>query len=113
MNKARENERFLENYTAVFQYRGHTYTCLISPARVTDIDGKQRDYYPSANEELVEDALRKLASDQYAGFFDKPNYRSGVVFSLYALREELSKPGTQPLISGSRSRAENSLQIHY
>lgn len=93
MNKTRENERFLENHTAIFQYRGHTYTCVISPARVTDIDGKQRDYYPSANEELVEDALRKLASDQYAGFFDKPNYRSGVVFSIYALREELNKRG--------------------
>ena len=65
MNKTRENKRFLENYTAMFQYRGHTYTCVISPARVT-----------------VEDALRKLASDQYAGFFDKPTYRSGVVFSL-------------------------------
>jgi hypothetical protein len=93
MTKAREKERFLENYTANFLYRGHSYTCTISPARVTDLDGKQRDYYPSANEELVEDALRKLAADQHAGFFDKANYRSGVVFSIYALREELSKRG--------------------
>lgn len=93
MNRARENGRFLENYTANFQYRGRTYACTISPARVADLDGKQRDFYPSANEELVEDALRKLAADQHAGFFDHPNYRSGVVFSLYALREELSKRG--------------------
>ena len=93
MNKTRENGRFLENHTAIFQYRDHTYTCTISPARVTDLDGKPRDYYPSANEELVEDALRKLAADQYSGFFDKPNYQSGVVFSAYALREELSKRG--------------------
>lgn len=93
MSKAREKEKFLENHTAVFQHRGLTYTCTISPARVTDIDGQQRDFYPSANEELVEDALRKLAADQHAGFFDKPNYRSGVVFSLHALRQELKKRG--------------------
>ena len=93
MNKVREGGRFLENHTSVFQYRGHTYTCTISPARVVDLEGKPRDFYPSANEELVEDALRKLATDQYAGFFDRPNYQSGVVFSLYALREELARRG--------------------
>lgn len=93
MTRARENEKFLDNHTIVFQYKGRTYSRTITPARVTDIDGKVRDYYPSGTEELVEDALRKLALDQWAGFFDKPNYRSGVVFSLYALREELKKRG--------------------
>jgi len=101
MNKAREGGRFLENYTAEFHYRGRSYSCTISPARVIaparvedeDQDSRPRDFYPSANEELVEDALRKLAADQQAGFFDKPNYRSGVVFSMYALREELAKRG--------------------
>lgn len=93
MTKARENERFLENHTLTFHYRGRAYTRTISPARVKDLDGKQRDFYPSVTEELVEDALRKLAIEQQAGFFDKPNYRSGVVFSLYSLREELKKRG--------------------
>ena len=54
MNKARENGRFLENHTATFQYRQRTYTCTISPARVADLDGNQRDFYPSANEELAQ-----------------------------------------------------------
>jgi hypothetical protein len=93
MTKARVTERFLEKHTVTFQYRGRTYSRTISPARVTDLDGQQRDYYPSATEELVEDALRKLAIEQQAGYFDKTNYRSGVVFSLYALREELKKRG--------------------
>lgn len=93
MTKARANERFLDNHQVTFHYRGRTYTSTISPARVTDLDGKVRDFYPSATEELVEDALRKLAIEQQAGFFDKPNYRSGVVFSIYALREELRRRG--------------------
>lgn len=91
--KARENGKFLDNHTAVFQHRDRTYTVTISPARVKDLDGSQRDYYPSTTEELVEEALRKLAIDQYAGFFDKPSFRSGVVFTIYQLREELKKHG--------------------
>lgn len=83
----------LRKYTTTLRYMGGTYECSIAPARVTDLNGEEKDFYPSANEELVEDALRKLAVDQYAGFFDKPNAISGVVFSLYALREELAKRG--------------------
>ena len=93
MTKQRINGRFLEKHQAKFQYKGRTYTRVIYPARVTDLDGIDRDYYASANEELVEDALRKLAIEQQAGYFDKPNNRSGVVFTLYALRQELSKRG--------------------
>lgn len=93
MNKSRINGRFLERHEAAFQHKGRTYVRTISPARVKDLDGIERDYYPSATEELVEDALRKLAIEQYAGYFDKPNYRSGVVFTLNALRQELKERG--------------------
>jgi hypothetical protein len=70
MTKARINGRFLEKHQAIFQHKGRTYTRIINPARVTDFDGKDRDFYPSATEELVEDALRKLAIEQQAGYFD-------------------------------------------
>ena len=93
MAKARTHGKFLGKNTATFQHRQRTYSRTIQPAQVKDLDGEERFYYPSATEELVEDALRKLAADQQAGFFDKPNYRSGVVFSLYALREELKNRG--------------------
>ncbi|MBS1984059.1 MAG: hypothetical protein JST16_07785 [Bdellovibrionales bacterium] len=91
--KARENGKFLDNYTTVFQHRDRAYTVTVSPARVIDLDGNQRDYYPSTTEELIEEALRKLAIDQFAGFFDKSTFRSGVVFTIYQLREELKKHG--------------------
>jgi hypothetical protein len=92
-NKARENGELPKAYITTFHHRGRRYGCTITPANVKDIDGTRGYFYPGATEELVEDALRKLATDQQAGFFDKPNYRSGVVFSLYALREELAKRG--------------------
>jgi hypothetical protein len=93
MIKTRINGRFLEKHEAEFHYKGRVMTRVIYPARIQDMDGVDRDYYASANEELVEDALRKLAAEQQAGFFDKPNYRSGVVFTLHSLRKELKKRG--------------------
>ena len=93
MGKQRLIGRFLEKRQTVFQHRGHSYTCVISPARVADLDGVDRDFYPSASEELVEDALRKLAVERGAGYYDEGNRRSGVTFSLYELREEMAKRG--------------------
>ena len=93
MAKARINGRFLEKHHADFQYKGRTLRRTLTAARVEDRDGIDRDYYAGANEELIEDALRKLATEQQSGYFDKPNYRSGVVFTLYSLRQELKKRG--------------------
>ena len=93
MTKGRIAGQFLQKHETTFHYRGKTYTRTIFPARVVDLDGEDRDYYPSATEELVEDALRKIATDQQAGYFDRANYGSGVRFTLHTLREELRKRG--------------------
>ncbi len=93
MTEARIEGQFLKHHVAEFQYLGKAFRRTLYPARVEDLDGKHRDFYASANEELVEHALRKLAVDQQAGYFDKTNYRSGVVFSLYQLRQELENRG--------------------
>jgi hypothetical protein len=92
MNKMRKAGAFLELLKVDFHYRGTPLKAIVQPARIHDEKtGRAQDYYPSANEELVEDALRKIAIDQQSGFFDKPNFRSGVVFTLHMLREELRK----------------------
>jgi len=93
MNKARTDKGFLDLLELKFNYRGASFKAVIQPARIRDEDGTTQDYYPSATEELIEDALRKIATDQNHGYFDKPNYHSGVVFSLYMLRDELKKRG--------------------
>lgn len=93
MNKARENGKFLDPREIWFQHRGATYTLTAAPARLKGSDGVFRDYFPGATEELVEEALRKLAIEKQAGYFDKPNYRSGVLFSLHELRQELKQRG--------------------
>lgn len=90
---------FLPVYKTDFQHRGTSYGVQIRPARIEarDADGNPTgetvEYYPSSREELIELALRKLATDQNAGFHDQVNYRSGVAFTLYQLRAELAERG--------------------
>lgn len=90
-----------------FEYRGTKFNASIQATQIEVKDEKGKAlktqngklatiaFYPSANEELVEEALRKLAVDHESGFYinKKPSSRSGVVFSLYQLREELRQRG--------------------
>lgn len=93
MNKRRTPEGFLNLLEINFRFRGQPLSVTIQPARIKDEDGMVRDYYPGAGEELVEDALRKIAAERSRGYFEEETFRSGVVFTIYQLREELAKHG--------------------
>lgn len=93
MNKMRTEDGFLPRLEKAFFYRDRSYTVRISAAIIDTEEGGEKAFYPSANEELIEDALRKIAAEQYRGFFDRPAFRSGVVFSINMLKKELKKRG--------------------
>ncbi len=93
MNGLRTAEGFLDTLEIPFNYRGRPLTAFIHPARIQDKSGQRLSYYPSAREELIEHALRKISAEQHTGFFHKPTYRSGARFSLYQLRKELEQQG--------------------
>ena len=93
MNALRTSEGFLAVAELDFNYRGKPLTARIYPAQVKSSNGQWTSYYPSAREELVEHALRKISAEQRNGFFDEPSYRSGARFSLYRLRKELEQQG--------------------
>lgn len=67
------------------------YNLTIVPAHIQCDDGEWRDFYPSEREELVEEALRKIAIDSISGVY--LNNCAGVQFTLYQLRKELEKSG--------------------
>jgi len=69
-----------------FKFRNRTFSVKITPARIQDKRGLERDYYPGKREELVEDALRKIACDGKGLFLDD---QAAVVFSLHQLQKEL------------------------
>ena len=81
----------LPTATRDFIFKGQSLTVKIRPARITTVDNQDKEFYPAAREELVEDALRKLACRPNGGFLEKE--RSGVSFTLHQLREELKKRG--------------------
>jgi hypothetical protein len=80
-------------YEVPFHYRGRELTATIQPAAVKGKDGLIKTYFPSANEELIEDVLRKIATEQNNGYYDPKEKRSGVVFTLHMVRKELEKRG--------------------
>ena len=95
MEKRRNESGYLPLLTLAFEYRKNQYTATIQPTLVEEKAANGRlittAYYPSANEELVEEVLRKFAADQNKGFHDPEMKTSGVVFSVYQIREELKR----------------------
>lgn len=92
-DKWRKSGNFPPLYDIHFHYRGKKLKVEIQPAAIRLKDGSVKSYYPSANEELIEDVLRKFAAEQTNGYFNASQKRSGVVFTLYMLRQELAKRG--------------------
>lgn len=86
----RKDGKYLDSLKREFVHKGANYSVRITPARIQDRDGEEREYLPSQREELVEDALRKLATEGKGVFLDD---EAGVVFTLYEVQKELERIG--------------------
>lgn len=86
----RINGKYLDSFEREFECRGVKYHATITPTSVKGEDGEEKFYYPGKREELVEDALRKLATAGQGVFLDE---EAGVTFSLYQLQQELKRTG--------------------
>jgi len=69
-------------------------TCrvAIQPASIKTKDGYV-DFYPSTDEELVDEVIRKIFADQQCGLHDPGNTESWVRFSVQMVRKELKARG--------------------
>lgn len=88
-----------------FSFRSQSYVVEVEAAKLVEKDGSIRYYFPSTNEELVEDVLRHLMTiDRQKSFFDD---NIGCQFSLFFIYSELKK------YNKTRSKAEirHSLRI--
>ena len=68
------------------------YAITLQPASIETEDG-YRDFYPSADEELVEEVIKKIFSQQRYGIHDVRNAESWVKFTLHMIRKELARRG--------------------
>jgi hypothetical protein len=64
MDELRINGQFLETLRREFAHEDQTYELTVAPARVETKAG-DKEFYPTGREQLVEDALRKIAADRY------------------------------------------------
>lgn len=89
-NQKRDENGRLPVMKREFTHKGEDCTITIQPASLEQKDNKFKDYYPAKREELVEDALRKLACDGNGIFLDE---KVGITFTLYQLQQELKRMG--------------------
>lgn len=82
----RVKDKFLEPLKREFVCRNVKYKLIISPAFVEEADGF-RAYFPGKREELVEDALRKLMTEDNALYLEE---EASLAFTLYQLQKELA-----------------------
>jgi hypothetical protein len=78
-----------------------TYQCALTmkPARIQTAPDVWIDCYPSADEELVEEVIRKIFTDQQYGVHDRATGNSWVRFSLRMIFKELKARGKTRSIS--------------
>jgi hypothetical protein len=89
----RDANGYLPTLNREFKHRDVSYTVEVLPARITKkIKGKQveQEYYPGAKEEIIEDALRKIATESRA---ERVDNQYGLRFSLRELKKELDRTG--------------------
>jgi len=65
----------------------------IQPASIKNHKGVYTQFYPSTDEELVEEVLKKIFTDQKFGHHDPTSSESWVRFSLNMVQKELKKRG--------------------
>lgn len=88
---ARDERGRLTVHTQDFTYAKRACRVEIQPASIKLENGVYRDFYPSSDEELVEEVLRKIFADQQYGRHDVDETESWVKFSLQMIRKELKK----------------------
>jgi hypothetical protein len=98
--KLRTHEGLAQSYSWEYSYQGKSFKVRIQPALITQKDGRDKAFFPSVTEEIVEEALKKILTDQQYGMHDPTKSESWVKFSLGMLYKELKERGK------ARSRAE-------
>lgn len=80
-------------YKWEYDHYGTSYTVKIQPALIEQDDGTYLAFFPGATEEFIEEALKKIFSDQQYGFHDPKNMESWVQFTLNMIKKELKARG--------------------
>lgn len=84
----KEGSAYLNMIKRDFVFNGEPYRLVVTPARLQDAQGNEKDMLPGEREQLVEDVIRKFcAQKMHLGDQDEVQ----TPFSVYGIWKELSK----------------------
>ena len=98
-NALRDDRGRLPVHAAEFEYSSRKLdrpvrcTIKIKPALIEVEEGVYKDFYPSQTEEIIEEVLKKLFTDQQYGLHSAHDLESWVRFTLHMIRKELKERG--------------------
>ncbi len=107
IEKLRTESGHADPYKWDYVYEGVCFSNKIQPALVEQKDKTYKAFFPGATEELVEEVLKKILTDQNCGFHDTKNEETWVRFSLSMLYRELKALGRER----NRNQIKHALEV--
>ena len=101
VEKLRTEKGHADPFSWDYEYKDKSCRVVVQPALIKQEEGTYKAFFPSVTEELVEEALKKILSEQSNAFHDTNKSETWVKFSLSMVRKELKAKG----------KARNYLQI--
>lgn len=93
VKKLRTDTGLAEPYKWTYTEKGNEYTVSIQPALIEQKNGSYKAFFPGVTEELLEEALKKILTDQQYAIHDPEKTESWVKFTLGMLQKELKTRG--------------------
>ncbi len=93
VEKLRTDKGLAEPYKWKYIESGNEYTVSIQPALIEQKDASYKAFFPGVTEELVEEALKKILTDQQYAIHDPEKTESWVKFTLGMVQKELKSKG--------------------
>lgn len=109
IKKLRTKEGHADPFKWEYTFKDKLYSVKIQPALIEDKkhSGKYMAYFPSVTEELVEEALKKIFTDQNFGQHNAKKKESWVRFTLSMIHKELKNKGRER----NRSQIKHAIDV--
>ncbi len=78
-----------------YLYQGRPCKVRLQPALIEQENGSYKAFFPSVTEELIEETLKKIFTEQQCGIHDPANAESWVKFTLGMIHKELKQRGRE------------------
>jgi len=107
INKFRTTDGLAKPHKRNFMFDGKLCTVIIQPALIEDENGDYKAHFPSVTEELVEEVLKKIFTEQNYGIHNPEKVESWVKFSLSMIYKELKNKGKER----NRSQIKHAIKV--